>query len=104
MVFKAVVLLALNVQYCAFQPYRMCRYTPDTEASMAERKGGQGLGYHSVSQSGVADNKLLPKVRQDGPLRLKDRQRSTKKLKAGWYCVAMFEAESPAHVVEKADF
>ena len=104
LVFKAVVLLALNVQYCAFQPYRMCRYTPDTEASMAERKGGQGLGYHSVSQSGVADNKLLPKVRQDGPLRLKDRQRSTKKLKAGWYCVAMFEAESPAHVVEKADF
>ena len=60
---------------------------------MAERKGGQGLGYHSVSQSGVADNKLLPKVRQDGPLRLKDRQRSTKKLKAGWYCVAMFARE-----------
>ena len=91
LVCKAVVLLGLNVQYCAFQSYGMCRYTPDTEASLAGRKGGWGLGYHSVSQSAVADNELLPRVRQDGPLILEDGQRSTK-LRTGLYRVARFAA------------
>ena len=103
LVFKAVVLLRLNVQYCAFQPYGICSYTPD-RGKHGWKERGTGLGYHSVTQSGVAGNEMLPRVRQDGPLRLKDRQRSTKKLKAEWYRVARFEAESPARVVEKADF
>ena len=103
MVFKAVVLLRLNVQYRAFQPYGICSYTPD-RGKHGWKERGTGLGYHSVTQSGVAGNEMLPRVRQDGPLRLKDRQRSTKKLKAEWYRVARFEAESPARVVEKADF
>lgn len=70
-----------------------CAAIPQTRGKHGWKEGGTGLGYHSVTQSGVAGNEMLPRVRQDGPLRLKDRQEHKEVERMVW-CGQVW-AESP---------